>query len=136
MSPVLTRHAPEPVRTLRRAAPIVLGVALAAASALLLSLVARRATIDKVIVTNRAPEQVDVSVRPAGERGALFVATVDPGSSARIDDVLDQGDTWVVRAEHAGTTLGELRIPRRALERRAWHVTIPAGWGAQGAHST
>jgi len=130
MSPVLTRHKPQPVRNLRRGAGlVVMGVVTVGLFALLLDLVAPPATVDRLTITSRAATQVEVGVTAHGAPGALWIATVEPGATAVVEDVLDHDGDWVVRGEHAGRSLGELRLPREELARRGWRVTIPAGWG-------
>lgn len=133
MTPVLTRHAPEPVRNLRRvAAPVALAVLLVAVFALLMQLVAAPATVDHIAISNRSGLELEISIHPSGDPRWLPVAAMEARSTTTVVDVLDQGDEWVFRGEHAGQRVGELRISRRDLANRGWHVTIPADWSARG----
>ncbi len=102
MTPVLTRHAPEPVRKLRRvAAPVALVVLLVAVFVLLMQLVAGPATVDHIAISNRSDLELEVSIHPSGDPGSLPVAAMEARSTTTVDDVLDQGDEWVFRGEHA-----------------------------------
>jgi hypothetical protein len=134
MTPVLTRHAPEPVRNLRRvAAPVALVVPLVAAFVLLMQLVAGPATVDRIAIRNRSDLELEVSIHPGGDPSSLPLAAIEARSTTTVDDVLDQGDKWVFRGEHAGQRVGDLRLSRRDLENRGWQVTIPADWSERGA---
>ena len=129
MTPVLTRHAPEPVRNLRRvAAPVAAVVLLVAVFVLLMQLVAGPAMIDHLAIRNRSDLELEISIHPSGDPRSLPVAAMEARSTTTVADVLDQGDEWVFRGEHAGRRVGELRLSRRDLENRGWHVTIPADW--------
>ncbi|HEY8215494.1 MAG TPA: hypothetical protein VIH82_00050 [Acidimicrobiia bacterium] len=129
MAPVLTAHQPLAVRDLRRImGGIALGVVVAAVFVGVLGLVGEPDTVDRVTIENRGASQLEVGVA-GDDHAVLWLAAVEPGSTAVVEDVLDGGATWVVRAEHAGRRAGELRLPRAQLERRGWNVVIPAGWG-------
>jgi hypothetical protein len=132
MTPVLTRHAPEPVRNLRRVAgPAAVAIAIVGVVVLLSALVAAPATINRVTVDNRTDVELDVSVRPSPAAGGLYVTAIDPQSSTAVLDVLDQGDRWIVRAEHAGRRVGTLELRRSDLERAGWRIVLPKSWTGQ-----
>jgi hypothetical protein len=134
MTPVLTRHAPEPVRNLRSvAAPVALVVLLVAVFALLMQLVAAPATVDHISIRNRSALELEITIHPSGDQSSLPVAAMEARSTTTVADVLDQGDEWVFRGEHAGRRVGELQLSRRDLGNRGWNITIPAGWSERAA---
>ncbi|MEX2255093.1 MAG: hypothetical protein WEC34_06620 [Acidimicrobiia bacterium] len=133
MSPVLTRHKPQSVSNLGRVAvPIALAVVFVAIFAALLGLVATPDTVDHLTIENRSATPVEVGVSSGTSSDVLWLAGIDAGTTARVAEVLDQGNEWVVRAEHAGAVLGERSYSRDELKDSGWRLTIPADWG-QGA---
>jgi hypothetical protein len=133
MAPVLTTHRPLPVRDLRR---IFGGAALAVLVVLfvaLLALVEAPTTVDRVTIQNRSPNQVEVGIRGRHDDAVLWLAAVAPGSTAVVEDVLDPGGDWVVRAENAGRRVDKRRVARDDLERQAWRIVIPASRGEPSA---
>ena len=81
-------------------------------------------TVDLVVVneTDR-----DVTVVVAGSAGApvLPVATVDAGEERRVDQVVDQGSTWVVTFRVDGEPVEELELPRADLARDGFRIVVP-----------
>jgi hypothetical protein len=47
------------------------------------------------------------------------------GGSTSFDDVIDQGDEWVLRLDYGGVDAGTIRLGRDELEQSGWHVAIP-----------
>lgn len=130
MSPVVTMHKPEAVWSLRRVAvPIALAVALVAIFAALLGLVADPETVDRVTIDNRSATAVEVGVSSGTSPDVLWLTSIGAETTAQVTDVLDQGDEWVFRADHAGAMIGERTYTRDELEHRGWRATIPADWG-------
>jgi hypothetical protein len=83
------------------------------------------AFVDQMTITN--PTAFDVDVDVAGEdRRRLNLAYVDSGGSVVVRDVIDQGDTWILRFSYGGTHAGSLRVDRATLARDGWRVAIPA----------
>ncbi len=80
--------------------------------------------VDHLEIVNPSATLVDVHLR-GDAPGILHLTTVEPRSTQITRDVLDQGRDWVFEFVVVGTTAGELRTDRRALERSGWRVTIP-----------
>jgi hypothetical protein len=129
MSPVLTRHAPEPVRRLQGVAiPVAAAVCLVVLFAGVLRLVEPAATIDSVSLENRTGFDLEVGVTDGSARGELPLAALDPGATTRVEDVLDQGSTWKFRVTRAGATIGTLERSRDRLVEDDWRVVVPDSW--------
>jgi hypothetical protein len=129
MSPVLTRHAPEPVLRVRTlAVPVFAVVASVALFFGLLRFVEPSDTVDAVTIDNRTSYGLDVDVADRDGGARLLLAAVDPDASTRIHDVLDQGDTWQFRVERAGTHIGTIERSRDQLSADGWRVVVPASW--------
>ena len=129
MSPVLTRHAPEPVLRVRSVAvPIAAIVLFVVLFFGVLRLVRSPAMVGRVSIDNRTSYDLEVGVTDGSNRDRLLLAAVDPDATTRVEDVLDQGSTWRFRVSRAGTTLGTLERTRDDLQRAGWRVVIPASW--------
>jgi hypothetical protein len=129
MSPVLTRHAPEPVLRLRSVAvPVAAIVLFAALFVGVLRLVESPAMVGRVSVENRTSYDVEVGVTDGSNRDRLPLAALDADAATRVEDALDQGSTWLFRVRRAGTTLGTLHRTRAELQEADWRVVIPASW--------
>lgn len=129
MAPVLTRHAPGPVTRIRSVAvPLVTLVVSVLLFAAVLRLVEPQATVDAVTIRNRTGFHVDVGVTDGSSRDRLLLAGLDPESSTRIEDVLDQGSTWRFRVDRAGSSVGTIDRTRDRLRADGWQVVVPASW--------
>lgn len=130
MSPVLTRHAPEPVRHLRGVAvPVAVVVCFAALFAGVLRLVEPPATVGAVTLENRTALDLEIGVTDGSRTSELPLAPVDPGATTRVEDVLDQGSDWVFRITRAGEAVGTLERSRDRLRADGWRLIVPAALG-------
>src|SRR5262245_41272851 len=129
MSPVLTRHAPEPVLRLRSvAAPVAAIVFFVALFFGVLRLVESPAMVDHVSIDNRTSYDLEVGLTDGSGSDRLLLAALDADATTRVEDVLDQGSTWRFRISRAGATLGTLERTRADLERAGWRIAVPASW--------
>ena len=129
MSPVLTRHAPEHVRRLRDVAvPVVALLCFAVLFAGVLRLVEPSETVDTITVENRSGFDVEIGVTDGARSGVLPLTAIVPHATTRVDDVLDQGSTWVFRVSRAGDPVGTFTRSRDRLRAGGWRVVVPAAW--------
>jgi len=126
MTPVLTRHAPERVDLRRVALPLALAALFVALFAGVFRLVDEPATVDHLVIENRTGVDVDVSIASDGQEAGILLATIEPDSTTRVDEVLDQGSTWEIRVAQAGERIGTVTRSRDRLARDGWRVVIPA----------
>lgn len=125
MSSVLT-----PPRPTRRhpVTPVVLLVGLAAALALFALVrwaIPSVSFVDHVTVVNPTLYALDVEVSGAGDHGRVGLGTVPRESTARFDEVVDQGHRWVFRFTSGGEPGGEVKVSRRQLEADRWRLRVP-----------
>ncbi|HEV3474936.1 MAG TPA: hypothetical protein VG602_06195 [Actinomycetota bacterium] len=82
-------------------------------------------TVDRIEIVN--PTGYDLTVEVSGEEqpGWLPLSVVEPGSSATVREVIDQGERWRFRFRHFGETVGEISLDRDELESSQWRVDIP-----------
>lgn len=64
---------------------------------------------------------VDVS---DGDGSRLPLLTLDGGTRDSVDEVADQGGTWVFRFESVNGRVGSVTLTRDQLEQRQWTVRI------------
>jgi hypothetical protein len=128
MSSVLV-HPPEAVPRSRRIAIVAAGlVASLAILAGLLALVRRPDFVDRVTIDNRSGFALEVDVAPGPHDAIMPLGVVDSRSSQEFDDVVDQGDVWVVHLADPGEGAKALRFSRSQLEQAHWRVVVPAGF--------
>jgi hypothetical protein len=80
-------------------------------------------------ITNPTPYVLSIEITDGGRGAWQPTARLQPGATRTIEDVLDQGDVWVLRFRGQGRDGGELEVPGHDLERASWHVDIPAEVG-------
>ena len=132
MSPVATRPPPAPPQNKGGLDTVVIAV-LTTVFALLVVLPATRspAFIDRVTVVNPQPWSVEVDVTGEERDGVVGIASVGREQSQTVEEVLDQGRSWVFRFSYGGADGGELVIARAQLERAGWKVTVPEEFAAR-----
>jgi hypothetical protein len=81
--------------------------------------------IRRVTVANPSKYAVEVEIADARRDGWTLLGTTPPKSSSNIDDVIDQGATWVFRVHAQGVSGGDFVASRALLIRSHWRVTIP-----------
>jgi hypothetical protein len=82
--------------------------------------------IGRVTVVNPSKYAVEVEIADAKRDGWTLLGTTPPKSSSSVDDVVDQGDTWVFRVHAQGVSGGDFVTSRDQLARSRWRVTIPS----------
>jgi hypothetical protein len=85
--------------------------------------------VDHVTFDNRSNLEVHVVARGADGDPALGLAVVDPDQRTRLDEVLDQGDTWRFQLSRGRSDLGVITLTRAELAAAGWNVVIPASLG-------
>jgi hypothetical protein len=108
---------------------VLLAVAAAAVFVGLTALVRGPEFVDHITVENRAAMEIGVAVADDEDAALLGIATAPPGRTARVTDVVDQGDRWVFVLTNAGQQLGRLVLTRDELGSRGWRVVLPATLG-------
>ena len=126
MNQILIEPAPSNVQRVR---PIAgkLGVVAALVVMLAVGLWLARgpAFVNHVGVTNKSGYDLNVDVTSSDHDGWLPISVATGGSTTVTHEVIDQGDTWVFRFSYAGKDAGEVSIPRSALAKNGWTVSVP-----------
>ena len=93
-----------------------------------LRLVESPAMVGRVSIDNRTSYDLEVGVTDGSNQDRLLLAALDADATTRVDEVLDQGSTWLFRVSRAGATLGTLERSRDELRDAGWRLVIPASW--------
>lgn len=71
------------------------------------------------------PSGYDINVEIADGQSSLPLGVAGQHCTAEFHDVLDPGDTWIVRFATQGRDGGEISVSRAQLERDAWTLRVP-----------
>jgi hypothetical protein len=88
-------------------------------------------TIGHVTFVNPTQYALDVEVAGANKNSWTDLGTAERERTTVVNDVIDQGETWIVRVGSQGAAGGELRLSRDALQRAGWKVEIPESVGTR-----
>jgi hypothetical protein len=75
-------------------------------------------------VANPTPFTITVQLEDAD--GVLPLASIRDGETARLVDVIDQGDRWTFTFASQGRDAGSVRVDRDTLAAAGWQLEIPA----------
>ncbi len=84
------------------------------------------ANVERVTFVNSSDDTIDVAVNDADLSGWMSLGPVGPGATSTVQQVVDQGPTWVFRFTAQGVDGGKLVMSRTALVAARWRVVIPA----------
>jgi hypothetical protein len=127
-------HRTQRVVALRLGA-IAAGLAAVVSLTLLLGLFASPATIPRITFVNPTAYSLDIEVSSGPGSGWVSAGFVAKSSTAEVQEVPDQGDSWIFRFDGQGAHGGELRRTRSELEADGWRVEIPAEVGLRLAEA-
>lgn len=127
MPPTLTRSSPP--QTAVGPGRAAAGWVAAGAFAMLVAAVAGElldppSTVD-LVIANESDREVTVVLAGSAGSPVLPVATVDAGEERPIQEVLDQGGSWLVTFEAAGEPAGELEVSRSELADQGFRIVVP-----------
>ncbi len=83
------------------------------------------ATVPALTIVNPGAHQIHVDATGPGRQGGVGLGTVESGSTRVTEEVIDQGEEWVLHFSYAGVDAGELVVTRSQLQAQNWEVTIP-----------
>jgi hypothetical protein len=94
-------------------------------------LFANPATVDRVNFVNHTEYAMDVEVTGAGHDGWTAAGIAERQRTTSLQDVVDQGKTWIFRFTSQGVSGGELRLTKEDLAHADWKVDIPDSVGTR-----
>jgi hypothetical protein len=84
--------------------------------------------VDRLVVVNPTVYDVNVAVGPAGASGSsswVVLGMVPHEDETAFEEVVDQGETWVLRLDYGGEDGGAVSVRRADLARNGWRVSVP-----------
>jgi preprotein translocase SecF subunit len=82
-------------------------------------------TVDRVVVVNRTPYDVNVELRASNDSGWTLLGQARHDAETPFHEVVVQGDSWVVHFDYGGKDGGEITLSRRQLARNGWRIDVP-----------
>jgi hypothetical protein len=127
---VLVELRPTRTEHWRRYALVAAAVlAVAVVLVVVMSLTAGPKFVSRLTIVNPTAYDLQVDATDGWRHGWTAVGTAGRGGTDSFQDVVDQGDTWIMRFSYGGNTAGELRFTRPELAGLQWRVTVPASFG-------
>ena len=83
--------------------------------------------IEKIVIDNPTAYRANVDVRSSEQDAWLQLTAVAPRSEMVVEQVHDQGPTWIFRFSYSDYE-EELSVPRSDLAGDGWRVTIPSSF--------
>jgi hypothetical protein len=81
--------------------------------------------VDRITLVNQTDYDVLVDVRGIDDSSWLALGIANRNSQTVVEEVFDQGETWVFRFSYAGEALGQDRVKRSDLLGNRWRYGIP-----------
>ena len=81
--------------------------------------------VDEVAIVNDTEYSANIDVTGTTGDGWLLLTSVEPQSTATVEEVIDQGEVWIFRFDYVGKYDQEVEISRRELERSDWTIEVP-----------
>jgi hypothetical protein len=85
--------------------------------------------VERIVLVNPTDYDVLVDVKGADETAWLGLGVAKRDSETLVQQVIDQGETWVFRFSYVREELGEDRVSRSDLVRNRWRYEIPERLG-------
>ncbi len=125
MSPVLTR--PRSSQSLPAIAGVVAWTILVLSPLLLVVRMTEGepSFVREVTVDNPLVYKVNVDVKAHDGGGWSGLGTVRRETSKTVEQVVDQGPTWIFRFTYGGEFGGQMTVSRSELRAGGWRVTVP-----------
>lgn len=92
---------------------------------LLLGACSETAFVDRITLVNPTDYPAHVEVSDGSKEHWLALTTIRSGRTTRVEEVIDQGATWVFRFAYAGKQVEEIEMSRRDLAQAEWRVEVP-----------
>jgi hypothetical protein len=83
------------------------------------------ARVGHLTVDNPTDYDVSIQLAPSANGPWLPFAVVGLRSTRDFQDVLDQGDSWVLRFHAQGQDAGDVTLTKADLQAADWHLTVP-----------
>jgi hypothetical protein len=86
--------------------------------------------IDKVVINNPTAYDTRIEISGQSRNDWTPLATIPANSQVVVQEVYDEGDTWVFRFGYLHFQK-EIEVSRTQLAHDSWRITVPASFGSE-----
>lgn len=80
--------------------------------------------VERIVINNPTDFIANVDVTGGARDGWLGITTADAHSEKTVEQIYDQGSTWIFRFSYSGYE-EEIQLSRAELARSDWRVQVP-----------
>ena len=81
--------------------------------------------VDSMTIVNETDYPAQTEVTGADRNGWLLLTHAQQRQTTALEEVIDQGETWVFRFGYLGKHQEEVEVSRRELEQDDWTIEVP-----------
>lgn len=94
-------------------------------SALVLVACSDHSFVDSISIINNTDYPAQTEVTGADHNGWLLLTHARQRQTTTVEEVIDQGETWVFHFDYIGKHEEEVEVSRRELEQDDWTIEVP-----------
>jgi hypothetical protein len=84
--------------------------------------------VDSITIVNNTVYPAHTEVTGADRNGWLLLEDAQQGETTTVNEVIDQGETWIFRFDYLGKHEEEVEVSRRELEQDDWTIEVPVSF--------
>lgn len=81
--------------------------------------------VDSITIANDMVYPAEAEVTGEERNGWLRLTLAQQGAETTVEEVIDQGETWIFRFDYIGKHEEEVEISRQELEQNDWTIEVP-----------
>ena len=81
--------------------------------------------VDSITIVNDTAYPAEAEVTGEDRNGWLNLTLAQQGAETTVEEVIDQGETWIFRFDYIGKHEEEVEISRQELEQNDWTIEVP-----------
>jgi hypothetical protein len=95
------------------------------ACALVLAACSDVSFIDSITIVNDTDYQAKTEVTGADRNNWLLLTHAQQRQTTSVEEVIDQGETWIFRFDYIGKHEEEVEVSRQELKQDDWTIEVP-----------
>jgi hypothetical protein len=95
------------------------------ACVLVLAACSEASFVDSITIVNDTDFPAQTEVAGADRNSWLLLAHAQQRQTTTVEEVIDQGETWIFRFDYIGKHEEEVEVSRRELEQDDWTIEVP-----------
>jgi hypothetical protein len=84
--------------------------------------------VDSITIVNDTVYPAEAEVTGEDRNGWLRLTLAQQGAETTVEEVIDQGETWIFRFDYIGKHEEEVEISRQELEQDDWTIEVPSSF--------